>query len=76
MRTIIIGRIIIKEVFAQYRLERATLESEITEFLEQKFAEFKDKTGVEAIYLDVEFEMSEDADEDFYISSVFVGTDI
>ena len=65
-----------KEVLAQYRLERATLESEITKFLEQKFAEFKDKTGVEAIYLDVEFEMSEDADEDFYISSVCVGTDI
>ncbi|MCH4247606.1 MAG: hypothetical protein LKF82_07170 [Acinetobacter populi] len=65
-----------KEALEEYRLERANLENEIAEFLSQKFADFKEKTGAEVIYLDVEFESSEDLDEDFFISSVFVGTDL
>ena len=34
-----------KEAIEQYRQERATLENEISDFLEKKFAEFKEKTG-------------------------------
>ncbi|KAA8731396.1 hypothetical protein F4V57_12460 [Acinetobacter qingfengensis] len=65
-----------KEAIEKYRQERSTLENEITDFLVEKFADFKEKTGAEVIYLDVEFESSEDLDEAFYISSAFVGTDL
>lgn len=64
-----------KEALEEYRLERANLENEIAEFLAQKFADFKEKTGAEVIYLDVEIDAPEDEDE-FFISNVFVGTDL
>ncbi|ENV08425.1 MULTISPECIES: hypothetical protein [Acinetobacter] len=65
-----------KEAIEQYRQERATLENEISDFLEKKFAEFKDKTGAEVIHLEVEFDSTDDEEAEFFISSVFIGTDL
>ena len=42
----------------------------------EKFAEFKDKTGAEVIHLEVEFDSTDDEDAEFFISSVFIGTDL
>ncbi|MFH7766157.1 hypothetical protein [Acinetobacter sp. BSP-28] len=65
-----------KEALKEYRIERIKLEDEIQEFLTRKFAEFKDKTGVEVIHLDVNIEVLDDHDADAFIESVFVGTDL
>lgn len=65
-----------KEALKEYRIERIKLEDEIQEFLTRKFAEFKDKTGVEVIHLDVNIEVLDDHEADAFIESVFVGTDL
>ncbi|WP_336937836.1 hypothetical protein [Acinetobacter modestus] len=64
-----------KEGIQAYRQELATLEDEISIFLEMKFKEFKEKTSAEVIHMDVEFDASEDGAE-FRISNVFIGTDL
>ena len=66
----------VKEALKEYRIERIKLEDEIQEFLTRKFAEFKDKTGVEVIHLDVNIEVLDDHEADAFIESVFVGTDL
>lgn len=43
---------------------------------EQKFAEFKEKTGAEVIHLDVNIEVLDDHEADAFIESVFVSTDL
>ena len=68
--------IAVKEALKEYRTERAKLEDEIQEFLTQKFAEFKEKTGAEVIHLDVNIELLDDHEADAFIESVFVSTDL
>ena len=68
--------IAVKEVLEEYRIERAKLEDEIQEFLTQKFADFKEKTGAEVIPLDVNIELLDDHDANAFIESVFIGTDL
>lgn len=63
-----------KKALEEYRIERSNLEDEILEFLTQKIANFKEKTGAEVIHLDVNIELSES--DDAFIESVFVSTDL
>lgn len=68
--------IAVKEALKEYRIERAKLEDEIQEFLTQKFAEFKEKTGAEVTHLYVNIELLDDDEADAFIESVFVSTDL
>ncbi|OTG65237.1 hypothetical protein [Acinetobacter silvestris] len=65
-----------KEALEEYRIERAKLEDEIHEFLTQKFADFKEKTGAEVIHFEVNIELPDDYDASAFIENVFVGTDL
>lgn len=66
----------VKEALKEYRIARTKLEDGIQEFLSQKFAEFKEKTGAEVIHLDVNIEVLDDHEADAFIESVFVSTDL